>query len=375
MAKVVAGAVEGLEGGKQSAITLCDLSKAFDCVNHTLLLDKLERYGIRGKTLCLIQSYLKNRQQCVIIGENKSDFKTVEHGVPQGSILGPLLFIVYINDLSYYLVPEKCILFADDTTLVHTAPNMINLNQIMKINEKKTETWFAANYLKLNPDKTQRLFFSSSNDNNDNIINNVKLLGITLDSRLNWSAHINNLSSKLASCNYLLRQLKKVLSPEILYTAYFSLFHSHLTYGVILWGNSSQSIKIFRLQKYAVRILAGAGLRDHCKPLFIKFRIMPLPSAYIYYQVLEIHKNKPLFCTHADIHNYNTRSADTIVPDRFRLTKSQNNSLNINLYNILPANIKNSNVFQFKHRVKNYILTQCFYSINEYLNAPKPFEI
>lgn len=270
-------------------------------------------------------------------------------------------------------MPEKCILFADDATLVHTAPDAENLHRMVTLNEDKTETWFTANYLKSNPDKTQRLYFSGSNNMGADT-NHVRLLGITLDSGLNWTSHINYLCSKLSTCNYLLRQLKKVLKFETLYTSYFSLFHSHIIYGVILWGNATQSIKIFRLQKQAVRVIANAGSRDHCKPLFIKHRIMPLPSTYIYYQLLEIHKNKSLFCTHADNHNYKTRSADLIVPNKFRLTKSVKNSLNVKLYNVLPTNIKELNLPQFKRKLKNYILLHGFYSVNEFLEMSKNYK-
>lgn len=364
---VVGSIVGGLERGEHTAITLCDLTKAFDCVSHDLLLEKLSYYGIRGTAYSLIKSYLTNRFQRVNYSGINSDFNMVKCGVPQGSVLGPLLFIIYINDICSFMSPNKCVLFADDTTLICANKNVTDLAQNSSEILVKASNWFSINKLKLNEDKTQEIIFSS----NVNITNkkSVSLLGIVLDDRLTWATHVESLSHKLSKTIFLLRQLKTLISADILKMTYFSLFHSSIIYGVILWGNSPSSIRIFRMQKKAIRILANKNRREHCRPFFVNYGIMPLPSIFIYCVLLEIHKNINTFSVASNIHEHNTRSSNLLRNERFRLTTSQQNSLNLNLYNILPAHIKSLSFYSFKVSIKKYMLKNCFYSENEFLET------
>ena len=169
----------------------------------------------------------------------------------------------------------------------------------------------------------------------------VKLLGVVIDDNLNWCGHVEYLGKSLPNVIFLLRQLRFVLSTKTLILTYFALFHSRITYAVILWGNSSHALKMFRLQRRALRVIAGINNPStHCQPLFLKFGIMPLPSLYIYFSIIEIHKNINNFNTQSDTHSYSTRPADLLRTNRFRLKKSENNSLNLNLYNKLPSKVK-----------------------------------
>lgn len=364
---VVRDVVGGLEEGRHTAVTLCDLSKAFDCVSHDTLLEKMTYYGIRGIPLLLFESYLRNRQQCVNLNNSVSDFEFIKYGVPQGSVLGPLLFIIYINDLYYHLLPEKCVFFADDTSLICSEKNKVNLSLTIKNMERKAESWFSSNNLKLNKEKTQQITFSGTAPH---VGVSVKLLGITLDSSLKWTCHIDLLCKKLSSHIFLLRQLKNILSNNMLLIAYYSTYHTFLSYGIILWGNSAVAIRVFKLQKKAVRIIANVGFRDHCKPLFKKYGIMPLPTLYIYYSLLEIHKNASTFNKNCDIHKYQTRSSNLLRAPKHRLQRSVNNTLDLNLYNKLPPKLKTLNNQQFKCNVKSIMLMNCYYSIQEYMDTP-----
>lgn len=365
--QIVSDIVQGLEEGKHSAITMCDLTKAFDCIAHDRLLDKMNIYGIRGLPLELFKSYLKGRSQCVVINCKQSECVHVNHGVPQGSVLGPLLFIIYINDLYKFLLPNKCVMFADDTTLICSDKILKNLLHCSKEMVKKAEDWFTINKLKLNQQKTQEIIFSSHSDISQG--NSAKLLGIVLDDKLNWSSHVEQLSRKLSSVIFLFRQMKSILNLDILKLSYFSLFHSHLTYGILIWGNSYHANKVFRLQKKVVRLMTGAGFREHCRSLFIDTGIMPLPSAYIYHTLIYIHKNINVFIPQSASHNYPTRSGDLLKKPRFRLAKSEKNSIDLNIYNKLPSKIRSLNFSCFKRIVKSFILRNCFYSVTEYLNS------
>lgn len=169
---------------------------------------------------------------------------------------------------------------------------------------------------------------------------------------------------------YVLRQLKFSFNFDVLKNIYFSLFHTHLNYGVILWGSSPYAIKIFRQQKIAMRILANANHREHCRPFFLKFKIMTLPSLYIYSVLLEIHKNINNYPTQSEVHDHNTRSANLLRVPRFRLCKSSKNSLNLNLYNKIPENIKSLNIFRFKKEIKKFLIEHCFYTLDEYIKTP-----
>lgn len=362
---IVESIVDGLEKGDHVEITLFDLSKAFDCVSHDILLSKLEAIGMRGISHKLLSSYLLNRKQSIVVNGKQSKLNNILHGVPQGSVLGPLLFIIFINDFSKNMLPIKSFLFADDTTILSQNKCLKELKRESFENRDKAESWFTANLLKLNTDKTQSITFSSRVSNPEY----VKLLGITIDNNLNWIPHIETLLQKLSKNLYVFRQLKKCLNLEVLRMAYFSLFHSHITYGILLWGNSSHAIKIFILQKKLVRIISDVSMREHCKPLFVNLKIMSLPSLFIYYTVLEIHKNRHKFTTPSQLHSYPTRRNEDLYLTRFRLNKSKKCSLNLNLYNHLPTITRNMSFYKFKSKIKDMLLLKCFYSINEYLQS------
>jgi Reverse transcriptase (RNA-dependent DNA polymerase) len=296
-----------------------------------------------------------------------SQYKKIMHGVPQGSVLGPLLFIIYINDFSKHMCPCKTILFADDTTLIYTEKQLSDLSDHTNIVLEMSKKWFCANKLKLNDDKTQNLYFGSGHSNS--VLDSVTLLGIKLDNNLSWCCHIDMLVSRLSSILHLFRRLVSIANMDTLVSVYFALFHSRLNYGIILWGNSSDAIKIFRLQKKVIRVIAGAGYREHCRPLFKYYRIMPLPTLFIYNMLLEIHDISSGVEKQSDIHHYNTRRADNLRTRRFRLSKSQKNSLDYGLYNILPTSLKSLNFKQFKSRLKSQLLDYCFYSANEFITC------
>lgn len=263
----------------------CDLQKAFDCVNHNVLLEKMNFYGISGSAIKLMTSYLENRYQRTIMKDNKlnkisSKWERVNHGVPQGSILGPLLFIIYINDLPFSLKNlAQPILFADDTSIIISTSNpeefRSNINSVFK----ETMRWFNKNLLTLNCDKTHFLqFFLKKHreieiqiTSRNSLITNVncsKFLGINIDSSLSWKNHITMLALRLNKACFAIRAIKPFVSLDSIKMIYYSYVHSILKYGIIFWGNAPSSINIFKIQKRIIRVMSGSGKFVSCRDLF-----------------------------------------------------------------------------------------------------------
>ena len=226
-----------------------DITKAFDTVCHKRLLIKLDHYGIRGTAFNLIQSYLNNRLQYVYVNNIESNRKRVIMGVPQGSVLGPLLFLIYINDLQNCLksIPR---LFADDTALLINAANITELE--IKINHElsRVSQWMNKNCLTINPSKSQAIIIppllsqvvSPSNINiklNSSIIaisDSINYLGVLIDSKLLFHDHIHKIRSKLSRAVGILCKLKNLFPSCILKKLYFAFFHSHLLYCLTIWS-------------------------------------------------------------------------------------------------------------------------------------------
>lgn len=365
--RVVGDIIEGLEIGAHVGLTLCDLSRAFDCVSHDLLLQKMFRYGIRGQAWNLFSSFLIGRKQLVVSNGQQSELKTVETGIPQGSVLGPLLFITYINDLFEFLSPDLCVCFADDTTLISKNRDINTLEDIMCNVRNRATDWFTQNYLQLNDHKTQELLISTTHEHTNG--SSVNLLGICLDDRLSWDAHILKLKVKLSSSVYVIRHLRNTLAFNALISIYYSLFHSHISYGVQLWGNAPGAQKIFKLQKKVVRLMGNLGYREHCRPHFVRMQILTLPCMHVYQQLMDVHKNINHLSFNSDYHSYSTRSANLIRPKKLRLEKSINNSLNIHLYNKLPNSAKRLPLMKFKKEIKGFLIANAFYSVPECASA------
>ncbi|CAH2096769.1 unnamed protein product [Euphydryas editha] len=230
----------------------CDLSKAFDCVQHQTLIRKLHHYGIRGTALEFVTSYLSGRTQSVVINGKRSPGSLVTMGVPQGSILGPFLFLVHINDLPHLVRDDhEIVLFADDTSLLFKVIHWFNINNLL-LNESKTKcVRFTLPNVKLATTSIR------IRDEEMELVDQAVFLGITLDSKLQWGPHIGKLSGRLSSADYAVKKIRQLTDIKTARLVYFSYFHSIMTYGLLLWGNAVDIQFIFILQKRAVRAIYG----------------------------------------------------------------------------------------------------------------------
>lgn len=316
----------------------------------------------------MLESYLDGRKQLVRVDQDVSSKLLIKDGVPQGSILGPVLFLIYINDIKSALNGISCLLYADDTTLLGAGPDLRELRENCRNMQSNAEMWFSANKLKLNENKTVTMISSTKNLSNlDNNPGFVKFLGINLDPKLTWNAHGNLLAESLARTTYALRQLSNRVSMNILRTAYYALFHSKLAYGILAWGHSACRHRLFGLQRRAVRVVGGIGYRADAKPIFIDLNILTFPSIYALECLTYVKKHINEFATHKENHNYNTRKRDDVYLCFKSLTKSRTGIAyhGPKLFNKLENNIKQLPLDRFRSAVKKFLTANAFYSLDE----------
>ena len=276
----------------------CDLEKTLNSVNHDILLSKLPYYAISGKAKLLLESYLQNRYQRVHITNSYFNSNTVskwtkiKYGMPQGSILDPL-FLVYINDLPKAIEHKAVpILFADDTSILLTSPNNIQMQSDPNLVFEQLNKWFKSNQVFLNFNKTYFIQFTHKSkctydiqikyeDIQLSLANETKFLGLIINNNLSWKTHTECIKSKLSSACYAMRLVKPSVPINTLRMIYYSYFYSVMTYGLLSWRNSPDSIKNFRLQKKIIRIMTvywdGRGKISKLKNNFLHESVLLQP--------------------------------------------------------------------------------------------------
>lgn len=273
--------VTNLDKGNKVLGIFLDLAKAFDTVSIPLLMSKLERLGIRGVELQLFRDYLSNRTQCVTIGDNVSDYLDIQYGVPQGSILGPVLFLVYINDLlDLHLTQGKLICYADDTVLLFSGSTWDTTFQLAQSGFNEVSKWLRRNVLTLNAEKTTYITFAMRSTGLpspayyikahrcDNCYSqscacptlrsttSVKYLGLLLDSSLSYREHIAALAKRVRKLVYVFKNLRFVADTSLLKQVYLSLCQSIISYAVIAWGGVAKStiLPLEIAQRYILKV-------------------------------------------------------------------------------------------------------------------------
>lgn len=313
---------------------------------------------------------------------SKSDLRTCSSGVPQGSVLGPVLFLIYIDDIHGSVKQSKLVVFADDSNQVITSDSLKIATEIANDGIKNIKKWCSANSLKLNETKTCVMHFHNRyNDtaesplikNSENksipVSKDCKFLGIYITDNLDWGSHVNYLIPKLARVCYQLRELRLVTNYSILKMTYHALFESLIRYGIIFWGFSSIAIDLFKMQKRAIRFMHGKPSGTHCRDLFINNKLMTLPSLFIYETILFVYNNRNIFVQNSNYHMYPTRSANSLsVPVHKSTMYSKGPYYQcLAMYNRLPSEFRSiMNRHIFKAKLKNFLIEKCCYSLVDF---------
>ena len=275
---------------------LIDCKKAFDSVKLSKLLKKLYLYGVRGAELAWFTSYLTERQQAVEYDGVVSCILDICYGVPQGSILGPLLFLIYINDLPS-AVRFLVNLYADDTSFQLSSNSIKELEKLANLFLKDAAAWFIQNSLTLHPLKTKFLVFGRAKKlektlqlyldghrleqiGEDYTCKSVKFLGVLLDDGLTWREHINLVASKLRKVLFTLIAVKSILPTKTKLQLYNALFKPHIDYCLVIWGNALDTKVIKMLQKKAIRAVYNKKKFAHAEPLLKKSKVLNFNDSY-----------------------------------------------------------------------------------------------
>ena len=330
-----------IEQGEFVLGVFLDFSKAFDTVNHDILLTKLDYYGIRGVANDWIRSYLCNRPQYVKYGEEKSSSKQIICGVPQGSILGPLLFLIYINDLSKISELLFMVMYADDTNIFLSGKNLKDLETTMNKELSSLTEWLAANKLSLNISKTHYMIFSPPrikqsfemniqiNSTKIHAVSQTKFLGVILDSQLSWKPHIKYISTKLSKNIGILGKARRYLNTKSLECLYYAFLYPYFLYCINIWGGANISTlkPLVTIQNWAVRTVSCKPRRTSSLPLYLSLKILDISQIYKLQVLTFVYKYKCLLlpsifkdffrCT-SDVHNYVTRQQFNYYPPKCR---------------------------------------------------------
>ena len=361
-----------------------DLTKAFDTIDHDILCDKLSLYGVRGVPLNWFESYLSNRKQFVSVGNHNSSLTTISYGVPQGSILGPLLFLLYINDLPESSTYFTSRLFADDSNFFHAFPN--NNANISEANTAFNHIvqWCSANKLTISKKKTNYVLLSTHqrnfkthgkiyiNSHDIDYVKHVTHLGVEIDSHLTWKYHIKNVCDRISPKIGLLSKLRYFVPKHILLLLYKSFILPHITYCLEVWGSTYPSalIPIHNLIKKLVRIITFKSFLAPSAPLFKELGIMNIYELFKYQTAVFIHdlitgilpfKFSDYFTYPS--HQYSTRSVSksTVLIPKRKLTIGQFSFSyqGAQIWNSLPLEIKKiTSRNHFKKTLKSHILNQ-----------------
>jgi len=374
---------EELDKGNSVIGVYLDLSKAFDTVNHQILLNKLDYYGIRGQSLKWLSSYLVNRQQVTFVNSTYSCPLTVNTGVPQGSVLGPLLFLIYMNDISKTVTNSKLRLFADDSNLFVSGSSVEQIVNDSNIMLTRLFEWFQANELTLNVDKTCFTLFT----NKKNVrlkekliidgkvihrVSSTKYLGLFLDENLSWTSHIDYVAKKLVKLKGALHYISDFIDKEYLRQIYFAYVFPHIKYGIELYGTCSAKLmkRIQTEQNKILKILYKKDFRYNTNKLHGELSLLKCQDIHNFFISIFVYKQqsstlpkvfKNYFIVTEDLGRRQTRQSKELFIKRYRTKGGEKciKCIGAKLWNDIDNEIKKvSTLSMFKVNYKKYLLSK-----------------
>lgn len=377
--------IDNLDEGSTVTSVFLDLSKAFDCLGHNLIIDKIKSLGFEGTPVRWFDSYLSGREQVVELKQNlegtekvgRSRPLPIKRGVPQGSVLGPVLFVLFTADLPKYLGNKSYpIMYADDTVLITSSKSTDDLDIQTFISVSMAQQYCSNNDLAFNAAKTKYLASGRLEDNlteppDLERVNTVKHLGLILDQSLSWNDHIDHLCSRLSTAIFALKRIKAVGTPETVKAAYYALFEAHVRYGITLWGGSSNGNlhRVLVLQKRALRIMSGLRPQESCRETFKSFEILTVVSIYIIEVITYASKqNLPKV---GEVHGHNTRRPNNISLPAHRTTlyTKKPSFSGARFFNMLPENLKMCDSKTLKKTLTSSLISTTIYSFDEFFDV------
>ena len=340
---------KAIDEGNVTAVLMLDLSKAFDSLDHTLLLSKLCKLDVADDALCWFTSYLTDRQQRVRINDALSTPITIRHGVPQGSILGPLLFNLYINDLPSTCRTCNAESYVDDSKLFLSFPKREMDNGLEYLTEDllRVASWCCHNHLLINPDKTKFCLFGSQQMLSQisippltflgktlHVEVAIKDLGVILDRNLSFTGHVDTLASNLVEKLCMLSRIRHILDTSAMSIVINSLVFSKLFYCSSVWSGTCKGNvnKLQLIQNFAARILSGKRKYEHITPTLKQLKLLPVTDILYIRDATQMYKCMnnlapkyltQLFCKRSSIHNYNTRGREDLQLPKCRTALTQ----------------------------------------------------
>lgn len=389
--------IESVDRGEETVGIFMDLSKAFDSVKHKILIEKLKLLGIVNNSLDWFKSYLNNRYQYVEISyvseqhrlmKVSSQQKLIKYGVPQGSILGPLLFLCYIKNIgeTFSQIPrENLCLYADDANLKISANSVDQIEVLSYVELSHISQYFVNHNLNLNSGKTNFINFKTFQNkklHQPNIAidctpleikSKANFLGLIIDENLQWNDHVDKIIPKINSGIYALKKMSFLCDTITLRTIYFAYIHSHIQYGLCLYGSTKNTNldQILKLQKKSIRIISKLKSNESAREYFKRLKIITVYGQYIY-DTIVLYRNQSHFAfKNVAAHKYNTRYRSQIIPNHHRLefyTKKPS-YMGQKFFKHIPKSIQSEQSNEvFKRKLKELLTEKVIYSICEFYN-------